>query len=130
MFEQAGLNQGFSAGDYIPSGTLLPAGAFAVITASSTTSTFWSIPGAAVVIVLPNDIGSNALANSDDRVILMNVASTTLDMVSWGDDTTAFNPSVPDVAENSGHSIARIDEDIDTNTAADWEDRTTPTPGQ
>jgi len=58
------------------------------------------------------------------------VASTTVDAVSWGTNTTAFSPSVPTVDVNTGHSIARTDDTIDTDSAADWEELETPTPGE
>ena len=115
--------------DALPS-VMLPAGAFAVITASSTTASFWDIPEDAVVIVLGNNIGSNGLANGGDAVFLRDAASSTVDSVSWGSNTDAFEPAVDGVDANSGDSIARIDNEVDTNEAVDWEHRETPTPGE
>lgn len=117
-----------SSTDALPD-VVLPAGKYALITSSSTTAGFWSIPGDAVVVVLPTTIGQNGLGNTGDIVRLLDTASTTIDQVSYGINTTAFSPSVPDVPENSGQSIARIDRSVDTNTAADWQARATPTPG-
>lgn len=108
--------------DLIPAGTIVPNGGFVVITASSTTAGFWSnIP----IVNIGNRIG-NSLANTSDVVMLKN-GEVIVDAVSYGGDITAFDPSVPDVVE--GHSIRRSSLDIDTNTASDWEDLTTPTPG-
>jgi len=115
-----------SSADALPS-VLLPAGKFAVISGSSTTQTFWSIPNDAVVIVLSNATIGNGLANGGDMVWLENTASTTVDAVSWGSNTTAFNPSVP--ASPDGNSIMRTSLTTDTDTAADWADSATPTPG-
>lgn len=117
-----------SSSDPLPS-VLLPAGKFAVITGSSTTETFWSIPADALFIVLPNTTIGNGLGNSGDMVWLENTASTTVDAVSWGTNTTAFNPSVPTVPANSGDSITRTSVTTDTDTESDWIADSTPTPG-
>lgn len=107
---------------------VLPAGKFAFITGSSTTAGFWNLPADTVVIVLPNSTIGGGLGNSGDRVLLENASAVQLDAVSWGSDVSAFSPSVPDVAD--GHSFARGNKTTDTNTAADWVDLETPTPGQ
>jgi hypothetical protein len=107
----------------------VPAGSYAVIVASSTTASLWSIPGSAVLVQLANTTIGNGLGNTGDMVALVsNAASTTVDAISWGSNTTAFSPSVALVG--AGHSIARTDKEVDTNSAADWEDREAPTPGQ
>jgi len=67
------------------------------------------------------------LANDGDRVFLYDNHDNGIDAVSWGTDTTAFDPNVPGVAE--GYSIARIVKGVDTDKAADWTDLTTPNPG-
>jgi len=119
-----------SSTDILPD-VVLPAGAYAVIVASSTTVSFWSIPAEAVVVQLTNVTIGNGLGNGGDMVSLFDeVASTTVDAVSWGTNTTAFSPSVPTVDVNTGHSIARTDDTIDTDSAADWEELETPTPGE
>lgn len=119
-----------SSTDPLPS-VVLPAGEFAIITSSSTTVDFWDIPDGTVIVVLSSTIGFNGLGNAGDRVALITVgASTTVDAVSWGTNTQAFSPSVTDVPENSGQSIAREDIEVDTDSAADWETRATPTPGE
>jgi len=118
-----------SSTDALPS-VMLPAGEFAVITSSSTTASFWDIPTSSVVVVLPSSIGLNGLTNAGDAVFLYNTASTTIDGVSWGNNTNAFSPAVPVVTTNSGRSIARDDNQVDTDEAVDWEERITPTPGE
>lgn len=118
-----------SSTDALPD-VVLPAGKFAVITASSTTASFYSIPADAIIAQLTNATVGNGLANTGDVVQLLDSGDVTIDAVSWGSNTEAFSPAVPLVAANFGHSIARIDKTVDNNTAADWEEKTTPTPGQ
>lgn len=118
-----------SSTDALPS-VSLPAGKFAIISASSTTASFWNFPIDAVVIVLSTNIGQNGLGNGGDTVRLLDAASTTIDAVSWGTDVSAFNPSVPTFIANAGDSIGRISITSDTDTAADWERKMTPTPGE
>ena len=119
-----------SSTDILPD-VVLPAGAYAVIVASSTTVSFWSIPAEAVVVQLTNVTIGNGLGNGGDMVSLFDeVASTTVDAVSWGTNTAAFSPSVPTVDVNAGHSIARDPVTEDTDTNADWVEREVPTPGE
>ena len=123
-------NNGF---DYIPNGTLLPAGAYLFVTASSTTESFWTIPAGAVKVVLADgDIGGNGFANTGDTVLILNAASSTVDHVSWGTNTAAFTPSVfPTTSDdNPGSTIQRTSNTTDTGSAADWVENATPTPGQ
>jgi hypothetical protein len=118
-----------SSTDVLPS-VVLPAGAFAIVSASSTTETFWDFPEGTVVIVLATNIGQNGFGNGGDMARLLDTASTTIDAVSWGTDTTAFNPSVPTFTANAGDSIGRISLTTDTDTASDWERKMEPSPGQ
>lgn len=106
---------------------VLPAGKFAFITGSSTTAGFWNLPAGTVVIVLANSTIGGGLGNSGDMVALDNASATQIDAVSWGSNTTAFSPSVPDVEDS--HSIARVSKTVDTNTATDWGDNASPNPG-
>ncbi len=109
------------------SSLILAPNAYLLITSSSTTSGFWSIPSQ--IVVFPSPIG-NALGNTVDSLTLMNAASTTIDVVSWGTATTTtlMIPTVPGVI--AGHSIGRVQFTADTDTNADWGNFTTPTPGQ
>jgi hypothetical protein len=116
-----------NSSDVIPSSPPIPADGFAVITPMATTWGYWpSIPAGAIKIVLGSKIG-DGLNNDGDRVILKDVSGAEIDAVSYGTDTYAFSPSVPDVAE--GHSIARSPKGFDTNQASDWVDLSWPTPG-
>lgn len=104
----------------------LPPHSFAVIAKAAQTWTYWGIPSDTVKIELGGNIG-NGLDNDGDRIILKNSLDEEIDAVSWGSDTTAFTPSVPDVID--GHSIARNPVGHDTDVAADWADVTNPNPG-
>lgn len=117
------------AGDVLPAGTMIPNNGYLVITASSTTGSFWSIPVGSQVIVLSSSIGSNGLANGStgDGVFLKNLSSTTIDAMNYGSNTTVFNPGVSTVAE--GHSLYRTSLTTDTDAATDWSDNASPTPG-
>ncbi|MBI2610669.1 lamin tail domain-containing protein [Candidatus Kaiserbacteria bacterium] len=117
--------------DLIPEGTILTPGQFLIVTSSTTTESFYDIPEEAIVVVLSSSIGSNGLANAGDMVELRGALDVSIDAVSWGDNVTAFDPSVfPTTSDdNPGSSITRTSPTTDTNTAADWVENTTPTPG-
>jgi len=120
-------NQGLSHQRTIPTSPPIPARGYAVITPDSSTWSYWpEIPLATIKIVLGNSIG-NGLANENDRVILKNPAGVEIDAISYGNDTYAFSPACPDVV--TGHSLERNPAGKDTNTAADFVDRSIPTPG-
>lgn len=105
---------------------ILPAGGFALISREQDTWDFWSEPASAIIINLGENIG-NGLNNMGDRVILKDASGVTIDAMSYGTDITQLNPSATDVVE--GHSLERDPDGVDTNTAGDFVDRTTPTPG-
>ncbi len=67
------------------------------------------------------------LNDNGDHITLKDPLGREVDAVSWGTDTYAFDPSVADV--DQGHSIARKEKGVDTDTAADWEDLADPNPG-
>ena len=90
-------------------------------------ATLWNIPQNVQVASLGNPIG-DGLGNGGDRVILKNAAGAIVDAVSWGTNTSAFNPSVPVVPY--GHSMARATTSPDTNTAREWFGSNTPVPGK
>lgn len=111
----------------IPNGTMLPSGKYLVASGSTTTASFWSFPSDAVVVVLAEAKIGNGLANTGDRVLLMAPDDSDVDAVSWGSNTSAFDPSVPNAP--AGYSITRTSPTNDTNAAADWSADSTPTPG-
>ena len=111
--------------DVIPDSQVIPALGYAVITASSTTWDFWSVPTSTVKIILSNKIG-NGLANNNDRVILVNLDLEQVDAMSYGNDIYAFDPACKDVVV--GNSLSRKIAGQDTDTADDWEEAS-PNPG-
>jgi len=104
----------------------IPAHGFAVIAKAAQTWTYWTIPLTAAKFQLGQQIG-NGLSNDGDALILKNPDGDIIDQISWGDDISIFNPSVPGVVK--GHSIARSLLGSDTDSATDWIDLTTPNPG-
>lgn len=111
--------------DLIPEGIIIQNKSFIVFTASSTTSGFW---GGVPMVSLETARLGNSLGNSGDTLYLKNIASTTIDAMSYGTvDPAVFTPTATDVAD--GHSLQRIDLTVDTDTAADWDDSGVPSPG-
>jgi uncharacterized surface protein with fasciclin (FAS1) repeats len=113
------------ASDALPGGTILGAGQYLIITATSTTANFWTFPEGTLVVVLGSAIG-NGLSNAGDRVELRNSVAELVDAVSWGTDVSAFDPAAPDVPEGSSLTRTSL---VDTDTAADWAANATPNPG-
>jgi len=111
--------------DVIPTVTI-SAGDCIVIAASADFYTNYPDFTGVIVFVADGKIG-NGLGNTDDRLILKDSEGTIIDQMSYGTDTTAFDPPCPDVA--AGHSLERSPTDLDTNTAADWIDQEFPNPG-
>lgn len=109
--------------DMFPNGTTIASGGFLVVTAASTTPGFWgNIP----MVSFESAIG-NGLSNDGEVLSLLDItgATTTVDSMSFGDDTSVF--TLPGVAE--GHSLYRSNLSVDTNAAGDWADDATPAPG-
>lgn len=117
-------DSGASGVDTIPLGTTISSGGFLLLTGSSTTGTFW--PGKTFV-VLPSLIGSGGLSNTGDGIVINNQASTTIDAMSYGSNTSVF--SLPLSGGTDGQSLRRINLTTDTGTASDWEKILIPTPG-
>jgi len=103
---------------------LLP-GDFVVIAKANNVRVIWNIPNEKFIGIGQNF--GNGLANGGDRVILKDSDGNIVDQMSYGTDTTAFNPACPDVVE--GHSLERNPTGKDTDTAGDFVDRSSPTPG-
>jgi len=106
----------------------LPAGGFAIVASDCSESNFdsiWNLPNGTIYIDLAGTLG-NGLNNGGEHIRLFNGA-TLIDGMSYGSSIAAFSPSV--TAPVSGHSLERDPDGIDTNTAADFVDRTTPQPG-
>jgi len=112
--------------DVISPTVTIPVGGCLVIAASE--EFYTSYPGftGAIVFVADGKIG-NGLGNAGDRLIFKDSEGTVIDQMSYGTDTTVFNPACLDVAE--GHSLERSPANVDTDTAADWIDQEFPNPG-
>lgn len=100
-------------------------GEFAVLAKAANAFVLWGIPSSQQ-IPLGEIIGSG-LNNTGDAVILKDSLGTVVDQMSYGTNISVFNPSATDVAE--GHSLEREPDGTDTNTAADFVNRTIPSPG-
>ena len=109
----------------------IPSGGFLIIagaTSSAELKSVWSsLPNSVLFVSASGQEIGNGLADSGDRVILKDNNDNIVDQMSYGTDTTAFSPACPDVAE--GHSLERNPIGKDTDTAGDFVDRSSPTPG-
>jgi 5'-nucleotidase len=112
--------------DVIPTGVVLAANGYVILAATTTLPTYWTVPADVPLVNLGSALG-NGLGNLGDSLILRDSATTTVDALSWGTDTSIFDPGVVDVV--SGHSIARDHAGVDTDLAGDWIDREDPTFG-
>lgn len=112
--------------DTVPLSTPIPTKGFAVITPNASTWDYWAVPGTAIKIVLDSNIGGG-LADSGDAVILKNTSGDKIDSMSYGDDSSELNPSIPD--SGKGKSLARIIKGYDSDSAKDWIINATPNPG-
>lgn len=112
--------------DALPGGTMLAPGSFLVVGAISATRASWEVPSAQFVSI-ESPIG-DGLSNTGDSLTLRNADGAAVDAVSWGSNSSAFNPAAASVPY--GSSLARSTLTKDTNTANDWISRGTPTPGK
>jgi len=112
--------------DVISPTVTIPVGGCVVIAASE--DFYTNYPGFTgdIVFVADGRIG-NGLGNAGDRLVLKDSEGTVIDQMSYGTDTTVFDPACPDVAE--GHSLERSPANVDTDTAEDWIDQESPDPG-
>lgn len=111
--------------DALPAFDLQP-GAYLVIaaTADGFTANYPAFTGDS--ISLGGTVG-NGLSNTSDIVQLLAPDGLPVDAVSYGENTAAFDPPCPDVP--AGQSLARVPDDQDTDTAADWQPQAAPNPG-
>ncbi|MEX2247318.1 MAG: lamin tail domain-containing protein [Dehalococcoidia bacterium] len=110
-----------NVGSKVLPGFLLGPGGFAVIAASASL-----LPGIDSVLPLSGRIG-NGLGNDGDRVLLRDPSGALVDALSWGSDTSIFDPAADDVP--AGHSLERRRPGVDTNAAGDFVDNESPSPG-
>ncbi|MEK7184287.1 MAG: lamin tail domain-containing protein [Patescibacteria group bacterium] len=110
----------------IPAGTTIAAQGYLVLTSHASTWQHWTIPVASQV-VLGERIGGDNMDDDGDRVILKNAAGTTIDAMSYEEDTSVFNPSVP--GADRDWSMQRVVAGYDTDQATNFWTNPTPTPG-
>ncbi len=106
-------------------GTQLGPRQFIVIAASdSIRTTFPEFEGQ--LIVLGGRLG-NALGNDGDSLQLVDPTGAVVDAISWGWDRSVLDPPILDVP--AGHSIERRTAGADSDSANDWADTLSPSPG-
>ncbi len=108
----------------------VPSHGYVVVTRATSTDTYWQYGQNAVVIHLNSALG-NGLGNSGDSLTLHNAEGVTIDALSWGMiEDPVMDPSVSIAGMPAGASLERIDHAVDTDTAGDWKQQATPTPGK
>jgi hypothetical protein len=68
------------------------------------------------------------LTNGGDEVLLLDGNDQRVDAISWGSSTQAFFPPASRVSQ--GHSLERYPPAQDTDSALDWRENATPSPGE
>jgi len=112
------------AADVLPE-LSVPAHTFIVV--SPDTGFAARYPGFSALLALVDGSIGNSLGNEGDRVLLIAPDGTVVDAVSWGSDASALAPPVADVP--AGHSIERREAGLDADSADDWVDNESPSPG-
>jgi Lamin Tail Domain len=120
---------GWSLADAAASDTLpelhISSHGFAVIAASGSFSE--AHPGFAGTLVSVGGRIGNSLGNDGDRLLLRDASGATVDAISWGTDTDILSPAVADAP--AGHSVERSTPGLDSDSAADFVDNESPSPG-
>ncbi len=75
-----------------------------------------SVPDGVPVLVLTN--WRKALDPTGGRLNLLDPKGVTVDQISWGDDTSVFNPAL--LPPPWGQSLSRLPDGTDTDSAADF----------
>lgn len=114
--------------DTIPTIINLLPHSYAVVAASE--AFFQNYPNFSGTIVFLNSPIGNGLSNSGDRLILRDGSGAEIDALSYGNDTAIFNCNgYPCHGVAPGHSLEREPPGHDTNSPADFVDRSPPSPG-
>jgi hypothetical protein len=98
---------------------------FAIIAASDSFSKTY--PGFTGKLAVNGGRLGNSLGNDGDRLILTDTNGALVDAISWGSDATVLSPAIPDVP--AGHSIERRAPGADSDSAEDFVDNESPSPG-
>lgn len=111
----------------LPADISIPAKGYVVIAPSAAVRTDWSIPSSTRVVVVANAFGIG-LRGEGDRLSLLTAASSTVDALSWGDDTSIMSPAA--TAPTTGRALIRSSLARDTDVAQEWVVTSAPTPGR
>jgi 3D (Asp-Asp-Asp) domain-containing protein len=103
---------------------VIPAGGILLISPDSSTWSYWTVGESAIKLVMSM---GNGLSNSGDRLVLKDDLGNEIDAVNYGANVDVWNPAAEDVSE--GHSLERNPGGIDTNSALDFIDQESPSPG-
>lgn len=110
----------------IPGPTLIQPQGFVVLTPETETWKFWSVDSSERV-VLGERFGDDSLDNDGDRLILRNAANAVVDQLSYEEDLSVFDPSIPGAPTD--WSINRLINGYDTDRYIDFWINPEPTPG-
>jgi len=95
-----------------------------LISPDSSTWSYWSIGGSVIKLVM--QLG-NGLSNLGDKLILKDDLGNEIDKMNYGTNVEIWNPAATAVAE--GHSLERNPGGKDTDSASDFIDQESPSPG-
>ncbi|DAC72102.1 MAG TPA: hypothetical protein DSN98_06850 [Thermoplasmata archaeon] len=110
--------------------TIIPADGYALITDKGTTvyETFSVAENAVLLSVDDSTLCGYGLNNQKEKIILMDQAGSMIDAVEWGDDYDDV-PGTPAPIPSEGTSLIRCQAIDNDDSALDFLESTTPTPG-
>ena len=115
------------AAQSLPANTSIPAKGYVIVAPSAVVRTDWNIASSTQVVVVENVFGTE-LRSAGDRLLLLTAASSSVDALSWGDDTSVMSPAA--TAATVGRALIRSSLARDTNVAQEWVVTSAPTPGR
>lgn len=119
------IGDSFSDDPLATSSLILSPNSFAVIVGSNNSGL--AIAPGAIKIILPSTAVGNNLNNDGDRIYIEDNNHNIVDELSYGNNTSVWNPAIPLVT--TGHSFARSPKGFDTNQVANFVDLAVPNPG-
>ncbi|MBN1280557.1 MAG: lamin tail domain-containing protein [Candidatus Thermoplasmatota archaeon] len=110
--------------------TIIAPGGYAVITDKETTidESFTIADTAVRLLVDDSTLCGYGLNNQQEYLILYDAEGTVIDAIEWGEDYDEV-PGSPVTAVDEGHTLARYGETDTDDSAFDFFDGVTPTPG-
>ncbi len=108
--------------DELPAFDVAPGDLVLVVTAPDAVT---RMAQATRVVVVPDGTIGNGLADTGDRLALLDAAGRVLDGVSWGTDSSLNSPPCP--AVRAGHALQRLSEPLAGRCG--FEDNPEPSPG-